>query len=198
MTALIAGICFSTLRGKDARLIDGLWRFNQANLGPDVGPDFYFDPHAKLYTGEQNVLKGGCPKIRFADKVLHSDFIHTAQGAPIYLETTDNFADLRQPRGRGVGARARQALQWPADSVPTSIRDRGIYGQEFFRLVIADPSFRLITWQKGFMAAAGEPQDGNVARTGRKGPRDRDRQPPRIRTCSLPERNLAERLEEGS
>lgn len=140
---------------EDAGVMDGLWRFNQENLGPAVGTDFYFDPHAKHYTGEQNVLKGWCPKIRFADKVLHSDFIHTAQGAPIYLETTDNFADLRQ-RFFGVIERARQALQWPKERVLTFVLDRGVFGAEFFEKVIDDPSVHLITWQKGFVAEAWE------------------------------------------
>ena len=140
----------------DPGLIDELWRFNQKNLGEALGSDFYFDPHTKHYTGEQNVLKGWCPKIRFADKVLHSDFIHTAQGAPLYFETTDNFTDLRQ-RFCGVIGRARQALQWPADSVPTFIVDRGIYGEEFFEKVADDPTFHLITWQKGFTAQTWDP-----------------------------------------
>ena len=140
----------------DPGLIDALWRLNQKNLGEAVGSDFYFDPHTKHYTGEQNVLKGWCPKIRFADKVLHSDFIHTAQGEPIYFETTDNFADLRQ-RFCGVIGRARQALQWPADTVPTFIVDRGIYGEEFFEKVTGDPTFHLITWQKGFTAQTWDP-----------------------------------------
>ena len=137
----------------DSGLLDKLWRFNQTNLGSVVGSDFYFDPHTKHYTGEQNVLKGWCPKIRGADKVLHSDFIHTAQGAPIYFETTDNFADLRE-RLVGVIGRVRQALQWPADTVPTFVVDRGCYGLEFFEKVTGDPTFHLITWQKGFTAQA--------------------------------------------
>ena len=41
----------------DQGLLDELWRFNQKNLGQAVGSDFYFDPHTKHYTGEQNVLK---------------------------------------------------------------------------------------------------------------------------------------------
>ncbi len=140
----------------DSGLLDKLWRFNQTNLGPAVGSDFYFDPHTKHYTGEQNVLKGWCPKIRGADKVLHSDFIHTAQGAPIYFETTDNFADLRQRFG-GVIGRARQALQWSDQTVPTFVVDRGIYGAEFFEQVAGDPTFHLITWQKGFPAQPWDP-----------------------------------------
>lgn len=140
----------------DPGLLAELWRFNQKNLSPAVGSDFYFDPHTKHYTGEQNVLKGWCPGIRGADKVLHSDFIHTAQGAPLYFETTDNFADLRQ-RFCGVIGRARQALQWPADTVPTFVVDRGCYGLEFFEKVTGDPTFHLITWQKGFIVEAWDP-----------------------------------------
>ena len=139
----------------DHQLINELWRFNQKNLGA-LGTDFYFDPHTKHYTGEQNVLKGWCSKIRLADKVLHSDFIHTAQGAPIYFETTDNFADLRQ-RFCGVIARARLALQWPTDRVPTYIVDRGIFGQEFFEKTLEDPTFHLITWEKGFTPQPWDP-----------------------------------------
>ena len=141
----------------DAGVIDGLWRFNQENLGPAAGSDFYFDPHTKHYTGEQNVLKGWCPKIRFADKVLHSDFIHTAQGAPIYFETTDNFADLRQ-RFWGVIERAGQALQWPKERVLTFVLDRGVFGMEFFEKVISDASMHLVTWQKGFVTQAWDPE----------------------------------------
>ena len=141
------------LLAADAGVIDGLLRFNQENLGQAVGTDFYFDPHTKHYTGEQHVLKGWCSKIRFADKVLHSDFIHSARGEPIYFETTDNFADLRQ-RFCGVIERARQALQWPRERVLTFIVDRAIYGLEFFQKVIEDPHWHLITWQKGFVAEA--------------------------------------------
>jgi hypothetical protein len=140
----------------DPGLIDELWRFNQKNLGPAVESDFYYDPHTKHYTGEQNVLKGWCPKIRGADKVLHSDFLHTAQGAPLYFETTDNFLDMRQ-RFCGVLGRARQALQWPVDTVPTFVVDRSIYGAEFFEKVTGDPTFHLITWQKGFTTQAWDP-----------------------------------------
>src|ERR1039458_2266971 len=66
-----AGVLKSAARTKCGTAISDL---NQKSLGPAVGSDFYFDPHTKHYTGEQNVLKGWCPKIRGADKVLHSDF----------------------------------------------------------------------------------------------------------------------------
>lgn len=135
----------------DSQLINALLRFNQEKLGESVGTDFYFDPHVKHYTGEQNVLKGWCSKIRFADKIVQSDFIHTDRGAPIYFETTDNFADLRE-RFFGVVERARTVLGWPVDRVLTMVVDRGIYGEEVFERVIEDPFLHLITWQKGFVA----------------------------------------------
>jgi hypothetical protein len=145
------------LLAEDVQVIESLWRFNLANLGPEVGNDFYYDPHTKHYTGEQNVLKGWCPKIRFADKVLHSDFMHTVRGEPIYFETTDNFADLRQ-RFFGVIQRAREALQWPLDRELTLIVDRGVFGAEFFQTVIGQPQVHVITWQKGFVAQAWDPK----------------------------------------
>ena len=135
----------------DSQLINALLRFNQEKLGESVGTDFYFDPHVKHYTGEQNVLKGWCSKIRFADKIVQSDFIHTDRGAPIYFETTDNFADLRE-RFFGVVQRVRTVLEWPVDRVLTMVVDRGIYGEEVFERVIEDPFLHLITWQKGFVA----------------------------------------------
>ena len=141
---------------EDPELIQALLRFNQKQLGEFVGTDFYFDPHVKHYTGEQNVLKGWCPKIRHPDKVLQSDFMHTAQGAPIYFETTDNFADLRE-RFFGVVARARTALDWAADRVLTQVVDRGIFGDEVFERIVADPYLHLITWEKGFVAVPWDP-----------------------------------------
>ncbi len=117
---------------------------NQQWLGAAVGTDLYFDPHVKHDTGEQNGLKGWCSKIRFADKILQSDFIHTAQGAPIYFETTDNFADLRE-RFFSVVQRARATLGWPAERVLTMIVDRGIYGDGVFERVLADLYLQLIT-----------------------------------------------------
>lgn len=133
----------------------GLFAFNAGVLDGAVGTDFYFDPHTKHYTGEQNVLKGWCAKIRWADKILQSDFIHTAGGAPIYFETTDNFEDLRE-RFFSVIQRARSRLQWPAERVVTYVVDRGIFGQDVFEKILADQCHHLITWQKGFVAGKWE------------------------------------------
>jgi hypothetical protein len=129
--------------------IEALARFNAQQVGADAQSQFYFDPHTKHYTGEQNVLEGWCPAIRWADKAMHSDFIHTVLGEPLYFETTDNFADLRQ-RFFEVVKHGRQAMKWPEERVLTFIVDRGIFGKEVFEKVLADPALHLITWEKGY------------------------------------------------
>ncbi|MBI3859126.1 MAG: hypothetical protein HY296_02640 [Thaumarchaeota archaeon] len=123
--------------------------FNARQIGAEGQTDFYFDPHTKHYTGAQPVLKGWCPAIRFADKALHSDFVHTVAGQPLYFETTDNFADLRQ-RFFGVVDRCRAVLGWPPERGLTFVVDRSIFGIEVFEKVLADPHLHLITWEKGY------------------------------------------------
>ena len=129
--------------------IEALLRFNAQQIGAQTQNQFYFDPHTKHYTGKENVLEGWCPAIRWADKAMHSDFIHTVAGEPLYFETTDNFADLRQ-RFFDVIQRCRQVLQWPAERVLTLVVDRAIFGQEVFEKVRADAALHLITWEKGY------------------------------------------------
>jgi hypothetical protein len=135
--------------------VAALFRFNAQGLSQ--GSDLYFDPHTEHYTGQQNVLKGWCPGIRLADKALHSDFIHTHRGEPIYFETTDNFEDLRQ-RFFAVLTRCRNVHNWPAERVLTAVVDRGIFGAEVFEKVLADPALHLITWQKGYVAQSWDPK----------------------------------------
>jgi hypothetical protein len=136
-----------------------LAQFNARLIGAQTQSDFYFDPHTKHYTGEQNVLEGWCPAIRWADKAMHSDFIHTAAGQPLYFETTDNFADLRE-RFFGVVERCRKVLESPPQQVLTWVVDRGIFGKEVFEKVLADPTMHLITWEKGYQAQSWPPEDG--------------------------------------
>jgi hypothetical protein len=119
--------------------------------------DFYFDPHTKHYTGRQNVLKGWCARLRWADKVLHSDFFHTAAGQPVYLECADNYQDMRE-RFAALLPRFRQALGLPADAVVTCVIDRGIFSHEVFAQALASPNDHLITWEKNFRPGPWDPQ----------------------------------------
>ncbi len=133
--------------------------FNARQIGAEGQTDFYFDPHTKHYTGQQEVLKGWCPAIRSADKALHSDFVHTVAGQPLYFETTDNFADLRQ-RFFEVTERCRAALGWPAERGLSFVVDRGIYGAEVFEKVLASPHLHLVTWEKGYQEQSWPPAGG--------------------------------------
>lgn len=139
--------------------IEALARFNAAQIGVAGQSQFYFDPHTKHYTGQAKVLEGWCPRVRGVDKAVHSDFIHTVNGEPLYFETTDNFADLRE-RFFEVVRRCRQVLQWPEEQVLTWVVDRAIFGQEVFAAVLADPTLHLITWEKGYVAQAWPPPGG--------------------------------------
>jgi hypothetical protein len=133
----------------DGPTADALLRWNAQRLGAAAQTDFYFDPHTKHYTGMAAVLKGWCATLRWADKALHSDFLHSPTGQPLYFECTDNYADLRV-RLLDVLARARTALGWPPERILTVVIDRAVFGQETFEKILAEPALHLITWQKGY------------------------------------------------
>ncbi len=140
-----------------ADTIADVLRWNLRQLGPEaVANDFYLDPHTQHYTGMQSVLKGWCAKIRWADKLINSDFIHTHKGHPIYFECTDNYDDLRT-RFAPLIARFRTTMQWPSDRILTFIVDRGIYGNDVFNQVLAAPDHHLITWEKGYQPSPWDP-----------------------------------------
>lgn len=140
-----------------AQTVAAVLRWNYRQLGEPVmrDNDFYLDPHTKHYTGMQRVLKGWCASIRWADKVMHGDFVHTAHGHPIYFEWVDNYDDLRVRFGPLV-ERMRATLGLDAHDPQdpprtlTFVVDRGIYSNDLFSQIAADPGLHLITWQKGY------------------------------------------------
>ena len=137
--------------------IDAVLRWNYQQLAiPEGDNDLYYDPHTTHYTGTQNILKGWCAAIRWADKLINSDYIHTAQGHPIYFECTDNFDDLRGRFFPLIG-RLRTSLQWSQERILTLIVDRGIYSNDIFNQILADPNIHLITWEKGYQSEKDTP-----------------------------------------
>ena len=140
--------------------IDAVLRWNYQQLaipeGDSNSNDLYYDPHTTHYTGTQNILKGWCAAIRWADKLINSDYIHTAQGHPIYFECTDNFDDLRG-RFFPLITRLRNSLQWSPERILTLTVDRGIYSNDIFNQVLADPAIHLITWEKGYQSEQDTP-----------------------------------------
>ncbi len=113
--------------------------------------DYYYDPHTKHYTGMRKLLKGWCSTMRWADKALHSDFIHTSDGMPVFIEYADNYLDLRE-RFAGVVKNFREAAAIETDRKITMVIDRGIFGIEVFQAVKRDPTLELISWEKGYLA----------------------------------------------
>jgi hypothetical protein len=136
-------------------MIEILFRFNAEEIGASECRDFYYDPHTKHYTGMQRVLKGWCPVIRFADKALHMDFIHSSEGYPVYYEPTDNYEDLRERFGQVTEQFCN--LVGLQDEV-TIIVDRGIYSQRLFGEVLDNPLRHIITWEKGYKSEGWRPE----------------------------------------
>jgi hypothetical protein len=134
-----------------------LLSFNAQLVGAAQARDFYFDPHTKHYTGQQNVLKGWCSNIRWADKVLHSDFFHTAAGEPVYLECADNYQDMRQ-RFAALLPRFRKAVGLPGQAVITCVIDRAIFSHEVFERVSQATDHHLITWEKNYRPGQWDPK----------------------------------------
>jgi len=136
--------------------VNELLRLNGKWAGIEQCTDFYYDPHSKHYTGTNKLLKGGCARLRFAEKVLHMDFIHTATGMPVYLSHDDNYQDLRA-RFFDLVSDFRRLFSFPQSQALTFILGRGIYGVDTFKKCLSDmPQNHFITWEKGFRAAEHE------------------------------------------
>ena len=90
---------------------------------------------------------------------MHSDFVQTAAGEPLYFDTSDNFCDLRQ-RFFEVVERCRQVLEWPQERVLSWVVDRAIFGREVFEKVLCDEGMHLITWEKGYQVQSWPPAGG--------------------------------------
>lgn len=130
---------------------EAVLRLNAEVIGVDRCSDFYYDPHTTHYTGMKKILKGWCSNIRWADKAMHCDYLHTSEGMPVYVEYADNYQDLRE-RFKTVIGHFRQTVEVDPCRVVTVVVDRGIYGLEVFKSVKADPLLELVTWEKGFVA----------------------------------------------
>ena len=131
-------------------VLESLLRCNGIWTGIERCRDFYYDPHSKHYTGAQNILKGWCSRLRFAEKVLHMDFIHSGSGAPVYIVHDDNFHDLRE-RFFGVVQAFRVQFAFDEHSALTFVVDRGLYSLSVFEKMIADRAVTyFVTWEKGY------------------------------------------------
>ena len=131
---------------------DELLQLNGELVSISQCSDFHYDPHSKHYTGQNKLLKGWCSRLRFAEKVVHMDFIHMPTGQPVYLSHDDNYLDLRV-RFFDVVKKFRTLFSFAPGKPLTFIIDRGIYGIDTFNKFINDKAENyFITWEKGFRA----------------------------------------------
>ena len=131
-------------------VLESLLRFNGDWVDIRQCHDFYYDPHSKHYTGTQKILKGWCARLRFAEKVLHMDFIHTVTGEPVYIVHDDNYLDLRE-RFFPVVQAFREQFAFDMQTALTFVVDRGLYSLDVFKKIIADQAITyFLTWEKGY------------------------------------------------
>ena len=114
--------------------------------GPNRGDVFYFDPHAKEYTGQLKVLKGWCGRRHAVVKSLYLDVFHTRSGRPCFIGHHSPYYDMRE---RFFMSLKRFDLLFDQEKRQgrTFIIDRGIYSLAVLQSFAAD---YVITWEKGY------------------------------------------------
>jgi len=129
--------------------IEKLISFNIEMAGGRQCTDFYYDPHTKHYTGLRNILKGWCSKVKMPAKVINSDFIHTRDGYPVYIEIDDTYEDIRIRFFKQVDE-FRRLGNIAKEKEITFFIDRAIFSEEVFEKVINEKYLHLVTWEKDY------------------------------------------------
>jgi len=129
--------------------ISKLISFNFEMVGGNHCTDYYYDPHTKHYTGLRNILKGWCSKVKMPAKVINSDFIHTRDGYPVYIEIDDTFEDIRVRFFKQV-TEFRRLGNIPSDKEITFFIDRAIFSDKVFEKIINEEYLHLVTWEKDY------------------------------------------------
>ena len=126
-----------------------LLRFNAKMVGVGEQTVFYYDPHTKHYTGLREILKSWCSKVRMADRVVNTDFIHTADGFPVYIKNGDTFDDMRVRFFKDI-KEFRKITEIPDNKTITICVDRGIYSADVFGEVALMTNLHIISWEKNY------------------------------------------------
>ncbi len=118
---------------------------------------FYYDPHTKKYTGILKTLIGYCGSLHQTGKVLISDYIHSLEGNPCFVEHFDNMYDLRIRFHFTVKAFKKL---YPSElrSGFTWIIDRAIYGIDAMNDILRTGD-HIITWEKDYKKDAWKPKN---------------------------------------
>ena len=120
--------------------------------------DFYYDPHGKHYTGIYKLLKGWCASVNGITKVLHCDYLHTADGMPVFVSYNDKFHDLRDEE-RYLKTIDKMIECYGITKRITLVFDRGIYGLETFLSIKKNPKIDIITWEKDYKSTSSKIND---------------------------------------
>ena len=124
--------------------------------GPDRGDLFYFDPHAKEYTGQLRVLKGWCGSRHSVVKALYLDSFHTRSGRPCFIGHYSPYYDMRQRFFISL-ALFDQLFAPHRRKGRTFVIDRAIYSLPVLQTFVSD---HVITWEKGYKGGGWD--DGKV------------------------------------
>jgi len=114
--------------------------------GPNRGTLFYFDPHAKEYTGQLKVLKGWCGRRHGTVKMINLDAFHTQSGRPCFVQHYSPYYDMRERFFKSLVLFDR-LFDPDKRSGRTFVIDRGIYGLATLQSFGAD---YVITWEKNY------------------------------------------------
>lgn len=127
-----------------------IYRANIRTLadGPGSGNIFYYDPHAKRYTGQLRLLKGWCGSQHGVGKVMYMDTIHTESGRACFAQHYCAYYDLRERFFMTLAVFDRIFPPGTADG-RTFVLDRGIYGLDAIRR-FGETGDWVLTWEKGY------------------------------------------------
>ena len=109
---------------------------------------FYYDPHTKQYTGILKYLSAWIAHSHTIRKGIHSDFIHTEDGNPCFVQIFDNFYDLRERFFICIEA-FRMGFPKTEKVAFTWVVDRGIFGMSTLEKIVKSGD-NIITWEKNY------------------------------------------------
>jgi hypothetical protein len=109
---------------------------------------FFYDPHTKEYTGILKYLSAWIAHSHTIRKGIHSDFIHTEDGEPCFVQIFDNFYDLRERFFICIEA-FRMCFPKAEKVAFVWVVDRGIFGMSTLVKIVKSGD-HIITWEKEY------------------------------------------------
>lgn len=127
-------------------------------VGAELADTFLYDPHGIEYTGQLKTLKGWLGSSHKVAKAYYQDFIHTADGAPVFVSLDDNYSDMRARFITNI-AKFRLILGGDQARRLTVVVDRAIYDVDYLVDLKCNHSLEIITWEKNYRRGQWETVD---------------------------------------